>query len=656
MRKIYRNLLSVGEVIKLLDRLASSMGIKTEFIPIEEANGLVCSEDVVAEYDSPPFDRSEVDGYAVISKYIAGAEEDSPVKLKVAGRVSVGETPKVSVCEGEAVEVDTGAVMPRGADAVVMIENTKLVGDELLVFKSTVPGENVASAGTDVVKGETLVRRGETLTPPKIASLAAAGVKRVKVCLPPKVCVISVGSELVEPGSKITLGKVFNVNTYSIIAQLSELGLPYVNLGVIGDDLDLITSKLSEASELCDIIILSGGTSAGTGDLTYRAVEAIEGGRILVHGVKLKPGRPTLVGLIKGKVVIGLPGFPLSALMVFLLLVKPFLLKLKCVKPRKRSLKAELIERVNSVLGVTHLIPVILRRAGNSLKCVPLYVKSGSVSVLRLADGFIAIPEDVNYLDRGSKVEVKLLNEEESLADVIVIGSHDYLLEAMLSKVLEVGTYKVISIGSMGGLKVISEGGGDLGGIHLLDEGTSQYNVPYVRRFGKGNLVLVRGYVRELGLIVARGNPKSIKGIKDLIREDIQFVNRTKGSGARVYLDIVLRKLAEELGLSFRDVVSKVRGYEIEMKTHTGVAAAVSQGRADVGIGIRYAADLYGLDFIKLTEEVYDIVIDKEALEKSQVRKLIDFLQDTEAVTKLIKEKGLTGYRLLGDTGKILIS
>jgi len=656
-RKVFHELVHPDDVLRVVEEFVSLKPLGVEVVGLDRAFGRVLAEDVRAAWDAPPFDRSEVDGYAVSSESVVGAEEDSPVKLRVTGYVRIGEVPTIEVRAGEAVEIDTGAMLPRGADSVVMVEHTKRVNDDVLVFRSVVSGENVARAGSDILKGEVVLRKGTLLGPGEVASLAAVGMGRVKVYRKVKVAVMSIGNELREPGSELRGAEVFDVNTYAVTAAVSELGAVPVKYGVFPDDESLIEDGLRRALSECDVVLTSGGTSAGIGDLTYRILERLGEPGIIVHGLKLKPGKPTIVAVVNGKVVVGLPGFPLSAMMAFKRVAAPIIAKLAGIKPYALSswrVRAKLALRITGVRGKVMLVPVALIEHGDDLVAYPVRTHSGSVHVLTYADGFVEVPENTGILEEGSEVKVELFKRGWAPPALVVIGSHDYLMETLTYSVVgDEGEAKVLRAGSMGGVLAVGRGEADIGGTHILDAESGEYNIPVIRKLGLDDKVrLVRGWGREIGLVVARGNPKQINGFEDLLRKDVLFINRNRGSGTRTLVDIKLKEVASRKGLSFSKLRKMIRGYWNEVRTHTAVAAAIAQGRADVGVAIRWAADLYGLDFIKVGEEIYDIVIHRNSLSKPAVKEILHALRSEELDNLM---RNFTGYKRLSNTGEFLI-
>ncbi len=642
MRKIFRELLSIDEVKRILKSIKINLGV--EEIDILNAHGRVLAENVYAKIDVPPFDRAEMDGFAVKAEDTFLAEEDRPVKLKIVGSVRAGEIPKVEVEIGCAVEISTGAIVPKGANAVVMVEYTSVKDGFVYVYKPVKPMENVSCAGSDVMAGELIVRKGKVLTAREIGLIASSGIERIKVFKRPKVAVISTGDEIVEVGMKLEIGKIYDVNMYSILSKVKECGCEAISFGVVRDDYDEMREVIRKALDVCDIVITSGGTSSGLGDIIYRVFE--EFGDVLVHGIAVKPGKPTVIAEADGKVLFGLPGYPVSALMIFEILVAPFLRKLSGLSHSKCRVKAVLQVKTYSDVGRREFKPVALVKT-DKLVAYPFTSYSGSISTLTKADGFIEIPENVAFLEEGEVVDVFLFGDYKP-SDLVIIGSHCLGVDL----IIELGDLdaKVINVGSMGGLLAVKRGEADLAGTHLLDE-SDLYNIPFIKKLGLREVVLVKGYEREQGFIVKRGNPKNVRSFEDLLRDDITFINRNPGSGTRVLIDMNLREVAERFGLDFDEVKRRIRGYDVEAKTHTAVAVAVSIGKADVGVGIRTVAERYNLDFVPIKPEEFDFVVRKDRIKKESVKRFLEVLVSDEFRDALRK---LRGIKVTNRTGEMI--
>jgi len=640
LRKIFHKLVSLDEAVELLERVVSPLGV--EKVDLLNALGRVLASDIFARVDSPPFDRSLVDGYAVRAEDLYQADENNPVKLKLVGSIEVGKPPQVKINPGECVEIATGAPIPPGADAVVMVEYTKRVDGEILFFRGVKPGENIAQTGSDITAGDIVIRKGRRLTSREIAVLAALGYSEVEVYRRPKVALFSIGDELIPPSKELSPGKIYDVNSHAIFSMLLEMGFEVRFLGILPDDFQTIYETISRALNDYDLIITSGSTSAGLGDVIYRVFEKL--GRILIHGIKVKPGKPTVIAIShEGKLMIGLPGFPLSSMMIFTAIIKPAILRMIGVEIRADdlSITAKLPFRIN-VGGKTYLIPVQLVDTQKGLYAYPRLGDSGSTSALLEADGFIRIPEEKQYLEQDELVKVALFREFKP-PSIYIIGSHCPGIDLLL-QVAGINDAKIINVGSLGGWNALKRGEADVAGTHLLDEETMKYNVHMPMKLGiEDEIEIYGGYVREIGFVVAPGNPKGITGFEDLLRQDVIFVNRVKGSGIRTYIDLQLKKIG------IKDPEKQIRGYTYQAKTHTAVAAAVAQGRADVGVAIGYVAKLYGLEFIPLAEEHFDLAIRKDRLSKQSVKILLKTLRSPEFAERI---REMPHYKIHEKTGR----
>ncbi|MHA1582946.1 MAG: molybdopterin biosynthesis protein [Candidatus Baldrarchaeia archaeon] len=659
MRKIFKTLVTLEEAIKKLYEHFEPKPLGFEEVPLFDAFGRVLAEDVYSEVDVPPFDRAAMDGYAVKAADTFGAREDKPVKLKIIGKVKVGFKPEIHVNKGEAAEIGTGAPMPSGANAVVMVEYTEEENGYVKIFKPVVLGENVQSAGSDIMVGELVLREGQLLTSREIGVLAAIGKVSVKVYRKPKVAVISTGDEIVKAGEKLPYGKIYDINGPSIFSAVKECGGEPIFIGIAKDDVKEIIDMIREGFEKADIVITSGSTSAGVKDVLYQIVDQLGEPGVIVHGIKIKPGKPTVIAIVDNKPLFGLPGYPTSALTIFRLIVAPVIRKMAGLPPvvQEDTVSAVLKTKIYAPLGRKYLVSVSLAKDKNgNLVAVPTPGGSGTITNLANADGYFEIPEDIEFVDEGEGVRVKLFSKDIKLPDLVFIGSHCLgvdLIYKLMRKHWPNINMRILNVGSTGGFMAIKRGEADIAGVHLLDEKTGTYNIPFIEKFGlKNKAVLVRGYIREQGFIVAKGNPKDFQGFPDLLREDIRFINRNKGSGTRTLVDIELKKLAKKLNLSFEDLTSKIKGYDVEAKTHSAVASAVLHGKADVGLGIRTVAEMFNLEFIPIAEENYDFLISIDSVNKQSIKLFLEILKSEEFKIKLKKEFKRIETR--DDTGKII--
>ncbi len=654
MPKIFHNLVSVEEALKLIESSVSIEPVGVEDVDLSQSLGRVLSEEVFSPIDCPPFDRSEVDGYAVSAADVSGAEEDRPAALKVVGFSEVGKRPERGIGRGECMRIATGAPLPRGADSVVMIEYTRELGGSVYVYRPVVHGENIAEAGSDYVLGDLFLRKGSRISSREVASLAAVGLEKVRVYARPTVGLFSSGNEIVSPGGRLMPGKVYDANGPALYSMIMECGGKPSYLGILPDIYEEMYDAIANALQSYDMVITSGSTSAGLGDMMYRVFDSIGRPGIVVHGLKIKPGKPTIAAVAEGKLLFGLPGFPVSAMMVFSVLVKPILNRMAGYRNvTDKSVTARIPFKVTVGKGRRTLLPVSVVNDGIENVAYPMLGGSGSVSSLNYSDGFIDIPERIEFLEEDEKVEIRLFSDQLKIADLNIIGSHCPAVELILDCLETRYDSKVVNLGSLAGWRAIARKEADVAGTHLLDEETLTYNVPFLRKHHlKGIAVVVKGYRRRQGIITLKENPMNIQGIESLLERGVRFINRNKGSGTRTFLDYSLRKIAKERGEDFVKMTEQIEGYTYEAKTHSAVALSVAQGRADAGIGLEFYSEKYGLGFIPLTEEEYDFVVLSERLNKPAVREFIEVLKSKEFHDLL--ESNFKGYKPTSNTGEIV--
>jgi len=633
VRKEFRKLVTrdeAGKIIKNLDIKPHSQEVE-----IENAFGHILAHDVVSQVDVPPFTRASMDGYSVHASDTYSAREDRPVGLKLKGSIPAGINPELVLEKGEAAEIATGAVMPEGADSVVMVEHTHLDND-VFIHRAVSINENVMQAGSDIMAGERVLTKGTYLGAREIGVLCAIGKSRINI-FGLNVGIISTGNELQEPGFVLEAAEIYDVNSFSLSCGIKECGGTPVRYGKVKDDEVQIKNALIALSKTCDIILTSGSTSAGSGDVMYRIIE--ENGVVFAHGIDIKPGKPAIIGKIFGKIIFGLPGYPASALTIFNEFVAPVIRKLTGKKITHNKIKARLAVRIRSD-GRSQLLPVGLIRG----IAYPIDKGSGAITTLSEADGFIEIPSTVEIIEAGEDVQVTLYREMDD-PDLFFVGSQCFGLDTIAD--LADLKMRIINVGSTGGLIAIKNGIADIAGVHLLHE-SGVYNIPFLEKFAIVDAVLVKGYLREQGLII-RPDSK-IRKFEDII--NARFINRNTGSGTRVMTDMKLKDIAKISNISFEELINNIKGYHTEAKTHSAVAAAVKLGKADVGVGIRAAAQLNGLKFIKIADEEYDFVIPKRLMDSMEIREFLDALR-----SRMFREKlppGLGAYERTGEIVSLL--
>jgi putative molybdopterin biosynthesis protein len=529
-----------------------------------------------------------------------------------------------STGSSSAVAIATGGMVPRGADAVIMIEHVDVRDGTLQVRRAVTAGSGVAFAGTDITAGETVLRRGQILTSRDTGVLAAIGVAGVEVWRKPVVAVLSTGDEIIAPGEPMRPARVFDSNAQILADAVRELGGEPRRLGIVPDDEDALRRKVREALEVADIVLLSGGTSKGAGDVSYRVVAELSDPGIVAHGVALKPGKPICLAATHGRPVVVLPGFPTSAIFTFHEFVAPVLSAMAGRGVEERTVvEARLAVRVNSEIGRTEYLLVGLVDAGDtagepSLAAYPMGQGSGSVTSFSRADGFTRIGQHEEIVSAGTTITVRLLGRGLQLADLVVIGSHCVGLDYLLGELEQQGVRsKFMAVGSLAGLEAAKRGECDVAGVHLLDVQSGLYNRPFLTEA----LDLVAGYRRLQGIVFRKGDPRfegrtAADAIAGAARDsECVMVNRNQGSGTRALIDRLLAG-------------ARPAGYGVQPRNHNAVAAAVVQGRADWGMTLDTIARRAGLGFIPVQHEQYDFVIPKARARRPGVAAFVARLRD----------------------------
>jgi len=599
----------------------------SEEVPLALCLNRVLAQSVVAEVDVPGFDRASVDGFAVRSGDTARASEQEPIVLALNAEIlTPGVEPRLPVLEGSATLIATGGMVPRGADAIVMVEHTETLPKSgktaIEIHRAATPGQFVAFAGSDLARGETVVRSGQILTSREIGILAAIGRSSVLVHRKPRVAIVSTGDEIRAPGQPLQPGQVYDSNAAILAAAVAEAGGVPEQLGIGPDDEDLLAHLLQQGLESCDAVVMSGGTSKGAGDVCYRAVARLSDPGVVVHGVALKPGKPVCLAVTAGKPVALLPGFPTSAIFTFHEFVAPVVRALAGLPSHETErLKATLPLRVTSERGRTEYLMVSLVRSSDDsgLVAYPLGKGSGSVTSFSQADGFIAIGAQVESVPAAATVPVTLIGRSRRVAELVIIGSHCIGLDLIVEHLQGQGlTIKLMNVGSMGGLSAAMRGECDIAPVHLMDAASGEYNRPLLTP----DLELVAGYRRLQGVVFRKGDirfeGRSAEGAVEaaLGTPDCLMVSRNAGSGTRILIDRLVKG-------------HRPAGYWSQPKSHNAVAAAVAQMRADWGVTIDSVARRYDLGFIPLQDEHYDFVVPKARLERPAVLRFRAALADT---------------------------
>ncbi len=607
-----------------------------EAIPLCEASGRVTSRPIWARISSPHYHAAAMDGYAIRAIDAQSASDRNPVILHIGSQAQY---------------VDTGDPMPDWANAVVMIEQVEPVGESkegraikaILLRNSLAPWKNVRPMGEDIVATELVLPAGHVLRPVDLGAIAGCGYATVWLHCKPRVAIIPTGTELVPAGTSPKAGEIIEYNSLVLAAQIETWGGQAKRLSCVPDDFEQIKDAVNKAAMDFDLILVNAGSSAGSEDFTAHVIESL--GSLLVHGIAIRPGHPVIIGMIdrpaarsktiRSRIpVFGIPGYPVSAALTGEIFIEPLLARW-LGRPRLKAptIEATLTRKVHSSMGDDEYLRVSVGKVENRVIATPLARGAGTITSLVRADGIVLIPAGVQGFQAGDKVQVKLYCSRADIdRTIVILGSHDLTIDLM-AQFLALHNIRLISanLGSLGGLISLGRGEAHLAGSHLLDPETGEYNLSYIRRYLPNKPVVVIGLVtREQGLIIPPNNPKAIKGLADLSRTDITYVNRQRGAGTRVLLDYHLNQL---------DISpSAIHGYRQEEFTHLAVAAAIASGRADCGLGIHAAAKALNLDFIPLYKEQYQLVISREYYSSPLLQPLLALFKDEEfrtAVTQL---------------------
>lgn len=628
-RNVYLNMKSLEEAKKIFLGRWNDIKTGVEEIGSESALGRVTAAPVFAVFSAPSYHSAAMDGIAVHAEETYGITEKEPKLLKL---------------HKDFLWINTGQALPEKYNAVIMIEKVHLIDDETLEIRSSAyPWQNIRKVGEDIVATQLLLPQNHVIRPYDMGAMVTSGIMSLKVRKRPVVTIIPTGSELIShrdvtgPES-VKKGEIIESNSVTLSGLVREShGIPRV-MNIIPDQEDAIRKELIKAAESdADAVIINAGSSAGSRDYTAGIIADL--GEVLVHGVAMMPGKPTILGEIKGKPVIGNPGYTVSAVLSFEQFVKPLLLNLQDLRLRLvKTITVRPSRNIPSKLGTEEFLRVNIGKVGDQTVATPLPRAAGSVTTLTRAEGIIRIPELSEGITQDEDIEAELIVDEEELKNtLVVIGSHDITLDILADEIRRGGKDIRISsgnVGSLGGLMAIKKGVCHLGGAHLLDTETGEYNLSYIKKYLKNMKVSIFHLVlRDQGLIIPKNNPKGIKGIKDLTRGDIIFVNRQAGSGTRILFDYKLAQSGIE--------PSAIKGYDHEEYTHMAVAVDVLSGAADCGMGIYAAAKALDLDFITMVQEQYDLIIPSDRLENPNVRELIETIKTDEFKNRVM---ALGGY------------
>lgn len=597
---------------------------RTETIRVQDAFGRVTAGPVYAHISAPHYPASAMDGIALAARATFGAGETTPVTLQ----------------PDQFVVVDTGDPVPEACDAVVMVEDViKNKDGSVRLYDAAAPWQHIRQIGEDICAGEMILPSHTVISPSAIGAMLAGGVMEVRVIRRPVVGIVPTGDEIIPPTADPEPGDIMEFNSSIFSAMLTQWGAEPRTFPIVPDDFQKIKSTVWEAAENCDMVLLNAGSSAGREDYSTRVIRELGG--VLYHGIAMKPGKPAILGYQGSKPILGVPGYPVSGILVMEEFLKPLIsFWNRTCDADPVYQEAVLARAVVSGLKYQEFIRVRMGKVGDRFMASPLSRGSGVVSSFMKADGILEIPQGVEGYEAGSLVQVRMLRPLAELDHTLVaIGSHDPLLDEVADMIHRSDGRLYMSsthVGSMGGIMAVRRGETHIAGIHLLDEKDGSYNTAFIRRyFPKGGVRLVECVGRTQGLMLQKGNPKNIRGIEDLTMPGIRYVNRQKGSGTRILIDYLCKKQRVD--------TEAIYGYDREEFTHLSVAAQIAAGTGDAGMGIYSAAKLYGLDFLPICTEQYDLLISDAAWDTPMVRQLLTVLQSPEFRDKL---ESMGGYQL----------
>ncbi|MBE6008920.1 MAG: molybdopterin biosynthesis protein [Lachnospiraceae bacterium] len=597
---------------------------KTETVAVHLSSGRITASPVYAAICAPHYPASAMDGITVKAASTFGASETTPIILG----------------KDDFIVVDTGDPIPDSMDAVIMIEDVVWTDDKCAkIFAPASPWQHIRQIGEDICAGEMILASNMKITPSAVGAMLAGGVMEVEVIKKPIVGVIPTGDEIVPPTADPAPGDIIEFNSSIFSAMVKEWGAEAIAFPIVPDKFDKIKEAVENALDKCDIVILNAGSSAGREDFSTEVIRSV--GNVLYHGIAIKPGKPAILGYKENKPILGVPGYPVSGIIVIEQFIKLILEEWYASSEKGYIYKKAILARtVVSGLKYEEFVRVRLGMVNGKLVASPLNRGSGVVSSFMKADGILEIPQGVEGYEAGEEVNIRLLRNENELSNTLVaIGSHDPLLDEIMDMLHSSDPTMFMSsthTGSMGGIMAVKRGETHIAGTHLLDEADGSYNYSYIEKyFPNGGVYLVECVERTQGLMLKKGNPLNINTISDLKKDGVRYVNRQKGSGTRILTDYLCKKE----NIAFSDIY----GYDREELTHTSVAAQIASDTADAGMGIYSAAKLYDLDFVPVCMEQYDLLIPESAWDTPMVKRLIEVLKSDEFRSRL---DSLGGYKL----------
>ncbi|WP_297597881.1 molybdopterin biosynthesis protein [uncultured Cetobacterium sp.] len=625
-RNVYIDNIDVEKALSIFFK-SLEIDLQDEKISVLDSIGRVTSKAVFAKRCSPTYSASAMDGILIFAEKTAEASEVNPIYLKE-------NEDFIFVNTGNPIDYNIG-------DSVIMIEEVISVGNGLYkIIKSSRPWQHIRPVGEDIIEGEMIIKSNHKIAPQDLGALISAGVLEIFVIKKPKVAIIATGDEVIDIFKEDYKEKsVIDCNSYVFSAQIKEWGgIPEI-LPKLKDNLSCIKENLSLIIKDFDLILINAGSSAGSKDYTKSVIEDL--GEVVVHGVAIKPGKPTILGNVDGKPVIGIPGYPVSAFLAMDIFIKPLMEKLTQISKEDTFVEGVLSKTIVSSLKHKELVRVTLNYSEGKYIVNPLARGAGITTSLSKADGILEIPKEVEGIKGGEVVKIKLLKPLKEIKDYLIsVGSHDVIMDLIGDKIKLCSTHT----GSFGGVLAIKQKNTHIAPIHILDDESGVYNIPAVKKyFPAEEMVLIKGVKRVQGLMVTKCNPLGIKDISDIISQNLRYVNRQRGSGTRILLDFLLKKesIASET----------LNGYAREANTHLEVAMAIKSGTSDVGLGIKEAAVIADLDFIPILDEDYDFLVNPKMIDSDKIKEFIAFLKSDYFINKI---NDLDGYSAI-NSGEVIV-
>jgi putative molybdopterin biosynthesis protein len=630
---IYLKTTPLNEALKLWAEALSTKGLSEplgyERVAVTQSMGRVTASAVSAQISSPFYHASAMDGYAVRYTETFGASETKAMRLPLGSG---------------AVYVDTGDPVPQGFNAVIMVEDINVIDNEIEFISPVTPWQNVRTVGEDIVASELIAPQSHLIRAVDMGAMLAGGLTEVDVRLRPRIAIIPTGTEIVPPGTDLKAGDIIEFNSTVLGGLVAQWGGEFIRCDIVPDDREKIKEAVKQAAAIADLVVINAGASTGSEDYSESTIKEL--GELLLHGISIRPGKPAMLGFVDSTPVIGVPGYPVAAHTVFNLFARPLIFKLLSLEDNMtQTLTATLSRQVASALGSDEFVRVKVGKVGGRYIATPLGRGAGLMMSLVRADGTLTIAAMSEGLGAGAEVEIALTRDRAQIENTIVsIGSHDTCMDLLanaLKKRHPALSLSSAHVGSMGGLMALKKGEAHLAPTHLLDEATGQYNTPYLKQLlPERAITLITLVNRTQGLMVLAGNPKGIKSLSDLSRDDITFINRQRGSGTRLLLD----KTLNELGIDAQNI----SGYDREEYTHMSVASAVLTGVADTGLGVLSASQALGLDFIAIAPERYDLAIPTELMETELIKALLGIIRDDKEFKETVQSLGGYDVSLMG--------